>query len=268
MIMEVALSLLTLLLVAYLATALFYYLFQERFIFVRYQLTPLSRFKFRFPYEERYLDADDGVRLHALYFKAEKPRGVVLYFHGNTGNLRRWGKLAPRFTALGYDVLMPDYRGYGKSGGGLSAKALQGDALAWYDSLKAHWKEENIVLYGRSLGSGMAVPVAAGRSPRLLVLETPFANLLDVARNFLRILPYKLVLRYPFRNDMAIRRVRCPVYIFHGKRDDVVPYTSALKLYSLVPTTVHREMHTFAKGRHSDLARFVRFNREIRRILA
>lgn len=268
MIMAVALSLFTLLLVAYVSTALFYYLFQERFIFVRYQLAPRSRFPFKYPFEERYLVAADGVRLHALYFKAEAPRGVLLYFHGNTGNLRRWGKLAPRFTALGYDVLMPDHRGYGKSGGGLSARALHGDALAWYDTLKEQWGEDRIVLYGRSLGSGMAVPVAANRSPRLLVLETPFANLYDVARNFLWILPYKLLLRYPFRNDLAIRRVRCPVHIFHGKRDDVVPYTSALKLYSLVPTTVHREMHTFAKGRHSDLARFVRFNREMRRILA
>lgn len=267
MAMAVVLSLFTLLLVAYVATALFYYIFQERFIFVRYQLAPRSRFRFKFPYEERYLEAGRGVRLHALYFRADAPRGVVLYFHGNTGNLRRWGKLAPRFTALGYDVLMPDYRDYGKSGGRLSPRALQADALLWYDSLGHAWGDERIVVYGRSLGSGMAVPVAAARAPRLLVLETPFANMYDVARNFLWILPYKLLLRYPFRNDRAVRRVRCPVHIFHGKRDDVVPYNSALKLYSMVPTDVHREMHTFPKGHHSDLARFARFNREMRRVL-
>lgn len=261
-------GLLLLLFLGYVLLCLFYFIFQERFIFVRFRIAKRSRFRFRYPFEERWITAADGAELHALYFRAEKAHGVVLYFHGNTGDLHRWGKLAPRFTALGYDVLMPDYRGYGKSGGRLSAAALHKDALQWYDTLLGPWGEGRIVLYGRSLGSGMATPVAAERDPRLLVLETPFANLYDVAYYFLRILPYRILLRYPFRNDMAMKRVTCPVYIFHGKRDTVVPYTSALKLYSLVPATVQREMFTFERGHHSDLARFARFNRRLRGILA
>ena len=162
---------------------------------------------------------------------------------------------------------MPDYRDYGLSEGKLGAPELQSDAMKWYDFLSQQWKEEDIVIYGRSLGSGMATPVAAERRPRMLVLETPFANLYDVARYYLRILPYRLLLRYPFRNDKAMLRVQCPVYIFHGKRDTVVPYHSALKLYSLVPTTVEREMFTFEKGHHSDLAGFKRFNAQLRRIM-
>lgn len=266
--MALVLALLLVLLLGYGALCLFYYLFQERFIFIRFRLSDNYRFRFELPFEERYRTAADGARLHALYFKAEEPRGVVLYFHGNTGSLRRWGHQARRFTRQGFDVLMPDHRGYGKSSGALSEKALHHDAQGWYDHLKEQWPEDRIVLYGRSLGSALATPVAANNRPSVLILETPFANLYDVAISYLRILPYKVLLRYPFRNDKAIRRVHCPVYIFHGRRDNVVPYHSALKLYSMVPSTVEREMFTFPKGHHSDLPRFVRFNRQLQRILA
>jgi fermentation-respiration switch protein FrsA (DUF1100 family) len=265
--MPLPLLLLLLFIAAYLLLALFYFLFQEQFIFVRFRLGRAYRFRFRYPFEERFITADDGATLHALYFPAEQARGVILYFHGNTGSLRRWGKHAPRLTKLGYDVLMPDHRGYGKSRGRLSEKALHADADRWYAHLRAAWPEQDIVLYGRSLGSGLATPLAAAHAPRMLLLETPFANLYDVAMSYLPILPYRLLLRYRFRNDLAIRRVKCPVYIFHGKRDTIVPYTSALKLYSLVPAHLEREMFTFPKGHHSDLARFTRFNRTMQRLL-
>lgn len=261
-------SALLVLLAIYAGLCVFYYLAQEKFIFVRFRMPQDHEFKFKGPYEERWLDRPDGARLHALYFKAAAPRGVVLYFHGNTGSLRRWGKVAPRFTTLGYDVLMPDPRGYGKSRGTLSEAALHADAQAWYDQLKEQWTEQEVVVYGRSLGSGLAVPIAAGNAPCCLLLETPFANLIEVARYYLAILPYRLLLRYTFRNDLHIHRVKCPVYIFHGKRDRVVPYASALRLYSMIPPEVHREMITFPKGAHSDLARFATFTRRLRSILA
>ena len=251
----------------YLCLALFYYLFQERFIFIRFRTRLDHAYRFNAPHVEQWMDRPDGARLHALLFPVAKPRGVVLFFHGHSGSLRRWGKYATRFTELGYAVLMPDPRGYGKSRGKSSEAALIADALAWYDHLRKDWQEADIVPYGRSLGSAFAVPVAAQRSPRLLILETPFASMIDAARFYLPILPYKLLLRYPFHNDEVIRQVRCPVYIFHGKRDQVVPYSSALRLYAAVPSTVQRELFTFKKGHHSDLHRFARFRNTLRRIL-
>jgi fermentation-respiration switch protein FrsA (DUF1100 family) len=255
------------LLAAYLGLCLFYWFFQERFIFIRFHIPRRYRFRFRYPFEERWVTAPDGASLHALYFKSREPRGVVIYFHGNTGTLRRWCKRAPTFTAQGFDVLMPDPRGYGKSKGRTSEEALIADAKLWYAHAREHWPDARIVLYGRSLGSALAVPLATRESPAVLLLETPFANLYEVARNYLPILPYRLLLRYPFRNDRAIRRVRCPVYIFHGKRDSLVPHASALRLYAAIPADVPREMFTFPKGEHGDLARFARFKREVRRLL-
>lgn len=262
-------SALLLVLLAYAGVCLFYWWFQERFIFVRFRLPDehVFRFKHGRPFEEVWIDGADGARLHALCFKADRPRGAVLYFHGNTGSLRRWGKRATRFTALDHDVLMPDYRGYGKSRGRLSEEALHDDAARWYAWLAARTPEARVVIYGRSLGTGIAVPVAARNTPRALVLESPYANFTDVARHYLSILPYRWLLRYRFRSDKAMRRVRCPVYIFHGKRDPIVPYGSALKLYASVPAEVHREMIGFAKGYHSDLAGYARFKRKLRDIL-
>lgn len=265
--MRLFLALLLVALLAYMALCLFYYLAQERFIFIRFRLSDGYRFQFPVIFEERFLEGLDGARLHALYFPVEDAKGTVLYFHGNTGTLRRWGKQAPRFLRKGFNVLMPDPRGYGKSRGALSEAALHADAQAWYDHLRASEPEPRIVVYGRSLGSGLATPVAANNAPRLLLLETPFANLYDVAYSYLRILPYRLLLRYPFRNDRAIQRVKCPTYLFHGRRDALVPYRSALKLYALVPSSVQRELFTFNKGQHSDLARFPRFDRILDRLL-
>jgi uncharacterized protein len=265
--MDLLLLILLTLLAGYAGLILFYYVFQERFIFIRYPVLQGHKFKFEGDFEERFLQLEQGVVLHALYFKVPSPKGVVLYFHGNTGTLRRWGKHAARFTEMGFDVLMPDYRGYGKSKGKLSEAALHADAVLWYDSLLERWDEKDIVIYGRSLGSAMATPLAGMRKPRMLVLETPFANLEDVARFYLPFLPYRWLLRYRFENDVMVRRVSCPVYVFHGRKDNVVPINSALKLYSRIPAHLHREMFTFPKAHHNDLVRFPRFKRTLRRIL-
>jgi fermentation-respiration switch protein FrsA (DUF1100 family) len=250
------------------ALCLLYWLFQERFIFLRYDLALRYRFRFGGRYRECWLDRPDGARLHALWFKARDPKGVVLYFHGHSGNLKRWGRFAARFTAMGHDVLMPDPRQYGKSTGRLSEAALIADAVAWHDWLAAQVGEASILLYGRSLGSGLATPVAAQRAPRMLLLETPFNNLIDVSWHQVPLLPFRWLIRYPFRNDAAIRGVRCPVRIFHGTRDQVVPLACALKLYAAIPSQVDREILVVKGARHNDLYRFGQFREALAALLA
>ncbi|MCB9184768.1 MAG: alpha/beta fold hydrolase [Flavobacteriales bacterium] len=253
---------------AYAGICLFYFIFQERFIFIGFRKSDRYRFRFERPFEEVWLDRPDGARLHAVRFMADAPcKGRLVYFHGHHGSVQRWGRSAERFLRQGYDVLMPDPRGYGKSRGRRTERHLIDDALAWYDRALESGGGP-VVLYGRSLGSGLAVPVAAGRAPAMLLLETPFANLIDVAWNYLPFLPYRLLLRYMFRNDQAMRGVRCPVHIFHGRRDQVVPYASALRLYAAIPSDVERAFHDFPQGRHSNLLRFARFRRVQRRLLA
>ncbi len=258
---------LLLLALAYAGVVAFYWIFQERFIFLRYDAAPRMRYRFG-GYRECWLERPDGARLHALWFKAREPRGVVIYFHGHSGNLRRWGRLGARFTALGHDVLMPDPRGFGKSSGRISERALIDDAIAWHDWLAQQIDPRRITLYGRSLGSALATPVAAVRDARMLLLETPFNNLIDVCWSQAPLLPYRLLLRYPFRNDIAIQQVRCPVRIFHGTRDALVPLACALKLYAAVPPSLDREAIIVEGGRHNDLYHFHRFRDALRRALA
>lgn len=258
---------LALLSLAYATLCLLYWIFQERFIFLRYDLALRYRFRFGGRYQECWLDRPDGARLHALLFSAREAKGSLLYFHGHSGNLKRWGRFAARFTAMGYDVLMPDPRGYGKSTGRLSESVLLDDALAWYDWLAHRVGQQRIVLYGRSLGGAFATPVAAQRAPRMLLLETPFNNLIDVSWSQVPLFPYRWLLRYPFRNDLAIRSVSCPVRIFHGTRDNLVPLASALKLYAEVPSSTDREAVVVEGAHHNDLWRFPRFKEALRAVL-
>lgn len=251
------------LIVLYGLVCLVYWLLQDRFVFVRFRLPRAYVFPFRQAFKEVWLTAEDGAELHALHFTVPAAKGTILYFHGNTGSLRRWGKAAPMFLQHGWSVLMMDYRGFGKSRGKLDEPTLHADAQRWYEHLHSIEPEHRIIVYGRSLGSGFAVPVAAAHRPKALVLESPFANLYDPARHQFFLLPYRLLLRFPFRNDKAILRVQCPVTIFQGRRDPVVPYESALRLYSLIPSHVAREMVTLPRGFHSDLARFTRFQRKL-----
>ncbi|MFN3874509.1 MAG: alpha/beta hydrolase [Flavobacteriales bacterium] len=253
---------------AYALLCLLFWLLQERFIFIRYDLALRYRFRFGGRWRECWLERPDGARLHALWFKARESKGAVLYFHGHSGNLKRWGRAAARFTALGYEVLMPDPRQYGKSTGRLSEQALIDDALAWFDWLAGQTGAGRIVLYGRSLGSALATPVAARRDARMLMLETPFNNLIDVLWAQAPLLPYRWLLRYPFRNDAAIRLVRCPVRIFHGTRDQLVPLACALKLYAEVPSHVDREAVVVKGAHHNDLWRYPRFREALRHALA
>ena len=146
------------------------YFFQEKFIFFPEVLE--KDYQFRFAptekWEEFWLENGDA-KLHGLLFQSPKPKGIIVYFHGNAGSLREWGTLSERFTGRGYELLIMDFRGYGKSRGKLSEKALLEDAQVSYDYAKARFAEDSIVIYGRSLGSGIAVHLAATNKPQRLL---------------------------------------------------------------------------------------------------
>jgi len=249
----------------YLITALVLYLNQEKFIFLPAILSPNYKFSQFENAREVYLTREKGLRLHALYFTAKNPKGIILYFHGNKGALDAWGPAAADLSALGYDVLMPDYRGYGKSEGAPRKGILHKDAMAFYELLLKDHAAEDIVIYGRSLGTGIACRLATKVKAKLLILETPYLSLLAMAKLTLPFFPASWIMNYQMRSDITIKRVQCPVHIIHGTDDELIPYEQAVKL-----TKIYGDMSaltTIEGGRHSDLTEFDLFHETLRGLL-
>lgn len=253
----------------YILTMLLYYMLQERMLFVG---TPLQRkhaFQLASEFEEVFLESDEGGTIHALYISSQEPepKGLILYFHGNTGNMQRWATVAEELTTYDHDVLVVDYRGFGKSHGRRTQATLYADAQLIYEYALTKWPENKLVVYGRSMGSGLAVRVASDNSPSKLVLETPFNNMIDVAFYHFPFLPIRFLLRFPFRSDRYIPKVSCSIVIFHGTRDRIVPYLSGLKLYELISEDTKHNMVTIPRGKHSNLTNFPLFREKMHEFL-
>ncbi|RDK85380.1 alpha/beta hydrolase [Marinirhabdus gelatinilytica] len=233
------------------------YAFQEKIIFLSEELPQEHNFTFKDSqsFEEIVLHTNDGAKLHGIHFKAEKTRGLVLYYHGNAGNLAKWGAIAPRFTKYGYDVLMMDYRGYGKSSGERSEAQLYEDAMAFFSKAKELVPEGKIIVYGRSLGTTFATYVASKNSPRKLILESPFYSLEKLAKNRYPYLPIEKLLKYKFETANYIVQVSCPITIIHGADDGIVPYKEAEQLYNVIPEQ-QRTLVTIKNGKHNNLGSF------------
>lgn len=230
--MKTLLSIFSVLLGLYFLICLLAYFFQEKLIFFPQVLAKDFRFRFTGEFEERYLEMKDGKKLHALLFKAENSKGVVFYLHGNAGSLEGWGGVAETFTDLNYDVLIPDYRGFGKSEGSVKSEdQLHGDTQILYDFLKNNYSENRILVLGHSIGSGMAVKVASENTPKLLILQAPFYSVPDLAQNIkpLEIFPTFLI-KYKFSNGKFLKKVNAPVVILHGDEDKIIYYGSSQKL--------------------------------------
>src|SRR5215212_520843 len=240
------------------------YFLQERLIFYPEALAPDFTFTFPGRFEEIALPVDGAV-ISALYCKADHPKGVVLYFHGNAGSLRSWGAVAESFVGRGYDMLMPDYRGYGKSSGWIaSEQMLHDDAAVAYQYLLGHYLKEQIVIYGRSIGSGIATYLAKTHRPRMLILETPYFSLKEIVRQHYPFVPVAL-LKYPLRIDLWIGDVACPVYLFHGTSGDLIPHGASERLAALVRS--EHQLITIVGGGHNDLSNFEQYDHQLDRIL-
>ena len=243
------------------------YFIQEKILFLPTALEQDYRFQFNHRFEEINLKTEDGAILNAIHFKVNQPKGVILYFHGNAGDLSRWGTIAEFFVEKGFDVLIMDYRTYGKSTGKLNEDVFYKDADLFYKYVKDRYNESDITLYGRSLGTGIATNLASKNKPKQLILETPYYSITDVAQKRFPILPVAFLLKYKFPSYQFISNVTCPIVIFHGTKDDVIPYSSAEKLYQ----SYSNKLTTFVKiedGNHNNLVSFDLYQNQIKRILS
>lgn len=241
------------------------YLFQEHLIFYPEKLSEKYKFKFGVEFEEVNYETADGEIINTLFFKVKKSKGVIYYHHGNSGNLETWGQRAIDFTTEGFDVFMYDYRGFGKSTGKIvNEKMLYNDALMLYKKLLYNYKEREIVIYGISLGTGIASKLASNNNPAKLLLETPYYNFYDVAKFHYPYLPNSILLHYKFKTDKLLPKLDIPIYLFHGTEDETVPYSSSERLVKLSQNIT---LFTIRDGSHNDLNTFHDYHEYLKRAL-
>src|SRR5688572_2448522 len=249
----------------YLLLMLVVYLIQEKFIFKPEKLKPGFVYKYDVPFRELFFDVEPGVQINGLHFHRENPSGLILYFHGNSRSIKGWAKYAKDFYRYDYDVLLVDYRGFGKSTGKRDEKKMLQDMQFIYESLLKEYAEHHLIVYGRSMGSGFAAKIASDNKPRYLILDSPYYNFRIVVERFLPILPVRWVLRYHLRTDKWIRHVNCHTYIIHGTKDRLIPIRHSEKLQAINPHKI--TLIRIAGGRHNNLPSFPEYHNFIRDIL-
>jgi uncharacterized protein len=238
---------------------------QERLIFMPYPLASNYAYSFPFEFQELNWEIEEGVTINALHFKSKESKGVVLYFHGNGGNLAGWGGIAEDFLSRKHDLIIIDYRGYGKSTGKIrSEEDLLKDATYAYEYTKSLYPESQITLYGRSLGSGLAVYLAREKNPKRLILETPYNNLADVAKYHYPYIP-SFFIKYKLDSENSIGFVKCPIYIFHGTVDVVIPLEYARKLESRIKGNY--KFFLISEAGHNDVSETKEYFNELTKIL-
>ncbi len=243
----------------------FIYFFQHRFFFQPEKLKP--DFKFAYDHlkaDEKFVEPEKGAKISYLHFQVENPKGVVIYLKGNTKSIKGWGKFAIDFTRLGYEVVMMDYRGFGKSTGKRTSDAMKRDTQFIYNIVKKEFSEDKIVVYGRSLGSGFAARLASKNNPRLLILTSPLYSLLRVIHRYLPFMPAKPFLRYNIPTFQYLKNVRCPIKIIHGSDDKLVPINTAIDLSEVNPDLTR--LYVILRAGHINIHQFEEYHRVMEEI--
>ena len=253
-------------LAVYIVASIALYYLQEYFIFKPEKLHKDFEFHYNNQIVEEYnLETRDGATINGLHFKVENPKGVVLYLKGNSKSIKGWGKFAVDFTRHGYDVCMLDYRGFGKSTGRRSFKAIKRDLQFVYNKLKEKVDEKYIVLYGRSMGSGFATKLASINNPKMLILDAPYYSLSKVAGKFIPFMPVSLIMRYPIPTYKWLKYVNCPIHIIHGTHDKLIPFKSSIKLSKIKPKLTR--LYTVIGGGHKNLNNFESYHKMLGEII-
>jgi uncharacterized protein len=201
---------------------------------------------------ERVLKTPDGARVVAWYGKARPGQPTLLYFHGNGGSLSIRAERIRRFMAEGWGVYMMTYRGYGGSTGEPTEVHNVADARLAYGALVLEGvAPSSIVVYGESLGTGIATRIAIEREVAGLILEAPYTSIVDVAAQAYPFLPVRLFLVDRYETSKYIANVKVPLLIVHGERDGVIPVAMGKELYRLANEP--KRIVVFPEGRHSNL---------------
>ena len=206
------------------------YFYQESLLFFPEKLEQDFQFEFKHEFVERDIVTSTGHSINTLLFPQENAKGVILYLHGNGGSLKSVGNVSEHFLLLGYDVFMVDYAGYGKSSDEITQQEEWFEDMQFiYDDLKNSYSEDEIVIIGYSIGTGVASYLASQNNPAQLILHAPYYSMTDMMKRNYPIIP-TIILRYELATNQYLKNVDAPVYLFHGDKDEVIPVESSVML--------------------------------------
>lgn len=212
---------------------------QERLLFHPTVLSADHRFNLPPDVQEQWVEVP-GARLHALHLRLPHPDGVVFFLHGNAGSLDTWFVNAEFYRRANLDLVMIDFRGYGKSTGRIDSEAqLNADVQAAWERFSPAYAGLRKVVYGRSLGSGLATTLASRVQPDLTVLVSPYVNMADLAHEQYPWVPawvLRSLLRYPLQTDTRLAGIRGPVLLVHGGRDALIAPSHTQRLQAVAPS--------------------------------
>jgi alpha-beta hydrolase superfamily lysophospholipase len=238
---------------AYIAGGALLYFLQDAILFHPVSLKSNHKFYFPIPHKDISIPINNDDTLNIVDFDktADTARGIVLYFHGNKKNISWYAKYIPYFTRHGYEVLMIDYPGFGKSTGKLTEQKLYSWALQAYKLAMKKYPAEKIIIYGKSMGTGIAAQLASIRDCKRLILETPYYDFPSVVQAYLPIYPVRWMLHYDIPTYQYIQEVSVPITIFHGTGDWTVRYKNSKRLKPFLKPT--DELITIKGGSHNNL---------------
>jgi len=213
--------------------ALYLYVFQGRYLYFPYPDIEATPDQLGLAYEPVTLTTADGLKLDGWFLPAPEPRGVLLFLHGNAGNISHRFESLEIFLHLGFSTFIFDYRGYGRSEGRPSEQGTYLDAAAaWrYLTEQRGIAALDIVVFGRSLGGAIAAWLAAQHTPRALIVEASFTSVADMAAQLYPFFPVRLLTRYHYPVLEHLKQVRCPVLVVHSRDDKTVPFQHGTKLF-------------------------------------
>ena len=237
---------------------------QERLLFQPTRLAASQALTNAPDVHERWVDVP-GARLSVLELRLAAPKGVVFFLHGNAGNLASWFVNTDFYRQAGFDLVMMDYRGFGKSSGRIGSEAqLHADVLAVWQQVAARYQHKPVVLLGRSLGSGLAATLARQVQPSLTVLVSPYTSMRALARQHYPWVPGQL-LRYPLATDAQIGQLSGSLLLLHGDQDRLIPLSHSQALLQLAPAA---RLVVIAGANHNDLHGFEGYRQALRQALA
>jgi pimeloyl-ACP methyl ester carboxylesterase len=251
--------------VIYLGISIAVYFIQDYVLFRPEKLHKEFSFEYKnLSFQEYLVEVKTGVTISGIRFKCQDPKGVVFYLKGNSKSIKGWGKFAIDFIRYQYDVIMIDYRGFGKSTGIRTQEEIIEDLQTIYNKIKEKVDENYIILYGRSMGSGFATKLASKNNPRMLILDAPYYSMSKTTGRYLPFLPMSWLLKFPVPTYKWIKYVRCPIHILHGTKDTLIPFSSSIKLASIHPKSTN--LHPIIGGGHNNLHNFESYHQTLSEI--